>query len=524
MTSKRERTPQATPRIIIIGGGFGGIALGVKLRQAGIRDFTILEADAGPGGTWWSNDYPGAEVDVHSAIYSYSFKSHNWTRTHAGQPELLEYIKDVVREFGLEPHFRYSTRVTDVRWDEAAQLHHVRTADGVEIDAHIVVSAVGMLSDPKYPDWPGLDLFQGRVLHSSHWDHDLDLKGKTVGIVGVGSTSVQIIPTIAPDVQNLYVFQREPGWVLPKGARDFTSAEKAIYAHPLQRAWRRLKLFARSEWLHTWSPVYVARSKRSERAKQISLAYIDRVFADRPDLKDAVTPRYTFSGKRRVLSDDYYPTLLRDNVELVTGGVERMTETAVVTADGREVPVDVLITATGFKASEYLSSLNVSGRSGLVLSEVWNDGAFAFLGVAVPGFPNFYMMYGPNTNGGAPITAMLERQAEFIVADVRRMIRHGFASIEVKSVASARYQKWIQGRMRGTAWLEGNNYFKGPKGQIVTQWRDGSVVYSLLLKSLRVLSSKGRRVVPWMPLGSAAGASTPDMRSENDESITGGAG
>lgn len=503
------------PDILIIGAGLGGIAMGVKLKKAGIHTFTILEANAGPGGTWWANDYPGAEVDVHSAIYSYSFKSHNWSRTHAGQGELLEYIQDVVQEFGLVPHIRYGTRVTDVEWDEGRQLYGVTTEGGVRREAQIVVSAVGMLSDPKYPDWEGLDTFTGDMLHSSDWDHELDLVGKRVGIVGVGSTAVQVIPAIAPVVDRLFVFQREPGWVLPKGARDFTEEEREIYSRGPRRYWRRLRLFARSEWLHTWNPVYVARSKRNERAKGIALDYIDRVFKDREDLKEALTPTYTFSGKRRVLSDDYYPALLRENVELVAGGVSRVTPAGVVTGTGREVPVDVLVAATGFKASQYLSSLNVVGRDGRVLSDVWRDGAFAFLGITVPWFPNLYIMYGPNTNGGAPITAMLERQADFIVADVKRRLCKGYTSIEVTERASERYQTWIQSRMVGTAWLEGNNYFKGPKGQIVTQWRDGSALYAFLLKVTRTASSVGRTVMAGRATG-CDGKTTGDGGNQDD--------
>ncbi|MCU1513873.1 MAG: Alpha/beta hydrolase protein [Microbacteriaceae bacterium] len=468
--------------------------MGVKLTKAGIADFTIFEAHGGPGGTWWANDYPGAEVDVDSSIYSFSFNSHNWSRTHAGQAELLEYIKQTVDDFDLAPHFRYNTRISDVIWDDAAQLYTITTQSGEAQEFEIVVSAVGMLSDPKHPAWAGLEEFAGERFHTSQWRHDLDLAGKRVAIVGVGSTSVQIIPKIAPMVEQLYVVQREPGWVLPKHARDLTAEERLVFDSPIRRAWRRLKVMSRSEWQHTWQPIYVVGNARSERARSASLAFIDRVFADRPDLKAAVTPTYTFSAKRRVAADDYYPTLLRDNVELVTARVARVTPAGIVTDDGREVPIDVLITATGFKASQYLSSLNVIGRDGAVLAETWKLGAAAFLGISVPKFPNLFIMYGPNTNGGGPITSMLELQSAYIVAEIRRMMRRSYTSLEVKPEVNARYQRWIQGRMTGTAWLEGKNYFTGPQGQVVTQWRDGAVLYSFMLRTRRRTASIARRV------------------------------
>jgi cation diffusion facilitator CzcD-associated flavoprotein CzcO len=458
--------------------------MGVKLKQAGIHSFRIFEQHAGPGGTWWANNYPGSEVDVHSSIYSYSFKSHNWTRTHAGQPELLQYIEEVVDDFGLNEHFRYNTRVTDVIWNDAAQRYAVTTADGAVHEAHIVVSAVGMLSDPQLPDWPGRDTFRGVTVHSSEWDPSMELEGKRVGVAGVGSTAVQIIPEVAKVADRLYVFQREPGWVLP---------------------------------------IYVTNSKRHERAKAISLDFIDRVFKNRPDLKEAVTPKYTFSAKRRVLSDDYYPALLRDNVELVTGGVASVVPEGVVTPTGRTVELDVLVAATGFKASQYLSSLTVRGREGKLLADVWKDGAFALVGVMVPGFPNLYIMYGPNTNGGAPITAMLERQAEFVVRQVERMMRSGYTSIEATHRANDRYQRWVQGRMEGTAWHEGNNYFKAPNGKIVTQWRDGSILYDLLLRTTGHRGAAGRRVrSPEVSARIPEGRGAASMTSEDDQTVPAG--
>jgi len=484
----------AAVKVLIIGGGFGGIAMGVRLKRSGIDDFVILEQNAGPGGTWWSNDYPNSEVDVVSSIYSYSFKLGRFSRTHAGQAELLEYIKETVDEFGLTPHFRYNTRVDAVVWDDARQSYTVTTRDGRAIEAKYVVSAVGMLSDPRPPSWPGTETFEGRLMHSSQWDHSLDLSDKTVGVIGVGSTGAQIIPGIAPKARELKVFMREPGWVLPKHARDYTSEELRKNRSRLRRRLRRNIDMVRNDWHHTYHPIYLAGSKRNVEYERVARRYLDEVFKDRPDLKEAMTPTYQFSAKRRVVSDDFLQALTLPNVELITGGVVALTKTGVVSGDGRETPVDVLVYATGFKASQYLSSLKVSGRDGALLSDVWKDGAFAFLGITVPRFPNFFIMYGPNTNGGAPITRMLELQARFIAAEIRRAERHGWTSIEVTQEASDRYQVWIQRRMEGTAWQYGNNYFKAPNGKIVTQWRDGAALYSWLLRTKRLRGSRGRKV------------------------------
>jgi cation diffusion facilitator CzcD-associated flavoprotein CzcO len=344
-----------------------------------------------------------------------------------------------------------------------------------------VVSAVGMLSDPKSPPWPGAETFRGRLFHTQKWPQDVDLSGKRVAVVGVGASAAQIIPTIADEVKQLYVFQREPGWVLPKNDRDFSEAELRELSNPFKRRWRKLK----NEWAYLYQPVYKVNTQRNLAGRDRALAYLDTVFADRPDLKAALTPQYPFSGKRRILTDVFYPALKRENVELVPHEVTAITPTGIVDDTGYEREVDVIVTAIGYKASDYLSSLQVFGRGGRDLHEKWRDGAFAFLGTAVPEFPNLYLLYGPNTNGAAPITYVHERQATYVVTNLKRMRRTGAKSVEVKSSWTEMYNRVLQRRLASTAWAQGNNYFKAPNGRIVTQWRDGLVVFSLLLKLLR---------------------------------------
>ena len=471
--------------MIVIGAGLGGVTMAVRLRQAGFNDFVVLEAEDGAGGTWRINDYPGAEVDVNSAIYSLPFRDHVWSRTHARQPELLACIDETLDLFDVRDHFRFGVRVREVRWDDDTRTHTLTTTVGECLTCDVVVSAVGMLSDPKEPDWPGIDKLQGRVFHSQRWPKDLDVSGKRVAVVGTGASAVQIVPSIAADAKRLHVFPREPGWLLPKRDRDYSEDELRELRNPFTRRWRRVKMMLKNEWAYLHNPVYEVNSKRNVKARDMALRYLDAMFHDRPDLKEALTPRYPFSGKRRLLSDAYFPALKRENVELVSSAVSSITETGVVDGQGFEREVDVIVAAIGFKASSYLSSLRVSGRGGRSLHDEWRDGAFAFLGVAVPGFPNLYLIYGPNTNGAAPITWMHERQAAYVVSNLRRMSRAGARAIDVKPSWTSRYNEWLQRRLRRTAWAQANNYFRGPKGQIVTQWRDGLVVYSLLLKLLR---------------------------------------
>src|SRR5579862_6553322 len=284
--------PAGTPAVIVVGAGFGGIATGVKLKRAGIETFTIFESSLGVGGTWWDNTYPGAEVDVGSHLYCFSFKPHAWTRTHARQPELQKYLEETVDEFGLRPHLRLGTGVESATWDEGHHRWELRLDDGATDECDVLVSAVGFLNVPRYPDWPGLDRFEGPKFHTSRWQHDHDLTGKVVAVVGTGSSATQVVPAIQPIVERLYVFQREPGWVMPKGERDFAEDERAVLGTPWRSRRERLRqryLLEKNLWAGNMNrPGTKANARREEMCRR----YIAREFADRPDLRDAVTPGY----------------------------------------------------------------------------------------------------------------------------------------------------------------------------------------------------------------------------------------
>lgn len=470
------------PSIAIVGAGFGGIATAVKLKRAGFDRFVCFEQSAGPGGTWWDNRYPGCAVDIPSHAYSFSFMRYDWRSTHATQAELLQYAHDVVDRFELWPHFRFGTRVDEARWDDAHGGYVVRTSDGEE-RFDVVVSCLGLLNVPQYPDWPGLDEFAGPVFHTSRWEHEHDLRGKRVAVVGTGSTSAQVVPALAPEVGKLYVFQRQPGWIMPKGDRVFTDAERRRFVrYPILQKLRRLKLFYGDR---TRFKGFDARSAKQQELRRLCVDFINRTI-DSPEVRAAVTPDFPWGCKRVVVSSDFYPALNRDNVELVPRAVTRVTTTGIVDADEVEREVDVLVLATGFQPTRYLASLRVEGPGGIGLHETWADEPKAFLGVTVSGFPNFFILYGPNTNGGFSIIAQLERQAEVVVRAVKRITRRGTA-VDTRPEALDRYVRWIDRQIatHASAMEAGcTNYYHAPTGRNVTQWPRAHGEYYVLTKLL----------------------------------------
>ena len=475
----------------MVGAGIGGIGAGVKLQQAGIHTFTIYESSPGVGGTWWDNTYPGAEVDVHSALYSYSFKPYDWSRTHARQPELQSYLEEAVDEFGLRPHLRLGVTVDSATWDEDRHVWMVGLDTGAVDECHVVISAVGFLNVPRYPDWPGLEEFEGPKFHTSRWEHQHDLSGRVVAVVGTGSTATQVVPAIQPTVRKLYVFQREPGWVMPKGERALTGVERKHLARPWRRALRRATSRYSLEKGLIGAATFRPGTELHRKRQQSCLDYIAREFADHPDLQKAVTPTYPYPGKRPVLASTFYPALKEANVELVGKAVSGVTSSGIVDTDGVERSVDVIVMATGFEAANYLARLRITGRRDESLHEHWAGEPRAYLGITVPGFPNFFMLYGPGTNGGE-LVSMLEAQAEYAVRAVKRMGRRRVSAIEVRPTFEDLWFVWLQSKMEGTSWMSTTNYFRSPTGRIVTQWPSGNLVYRVLTKALGGVSETTR--------------------------------
>jgi cation diffusion facilitator CzcD-associated flavoprotein CzcO len=473
----------APPSIAIIGGGFAGIACAVRLVSAGFANVTIIEQAAGLGGTWWHNTYPGAEVDTPSVLYSYSFAPHTWTRTHARRAELLDYLDGVIDGYGLRRRAILNTKVDRVEWHAATAGYHLYAGGREVLSASFVVSAVGLLSDPRPPDLPGLAEFRGPAFHSAAWDHTVDLAGRRVAVIGSGSTAAQLVPALSETAGQVLLFQREPGWVIPKRAREFSPLERAALGSRLGQRLARLSMLYDRERGQRGSTVVRPGTKLHAAAEKAARGYIHATLGGDPHLAELVTPAYPFGGKRTIISDDFYPSLLRQNVTLVPSAAVRATETGLIDSTGAEHPVDAIVLATGFSA-RFLSTLEVIGRGGRALHEVWGDEPRAFLGMMTPGFPNFFVMYGPNTNGGA-IVSNLEVQAAYILAAVRRTSRRSGSAIEIREWAFERFDQAVQKRLKGTAYHLANNYYKGAHERITTQWGGGLMSYSLLARVLR---------------------------------------
>lgn len=484
--------PEGSPRVAIVGAGFGGISAGVALKKAGIHRFTIYEHAERVGGTWWYNQYPGCEVDVESYVYSFPFKRNDWTRSHARQPELHRYLEETVEEFGLLPHLKLETGVVRAVWDDEQHVYHLTLSTGEETTCHVLVCATGFLNVPRTSDFPGLDTFSGPCFHTSRWEHDHDLRDKTVAIVGTGSTAAQIVPEIAKKVGKLYVFQREPGWVVPKGDHDYTPEERARLRSPIRYRLARARWFWETEKRLWKAASYRPGSPVNRASEEIGRAFVAREFTDRPDLAAALIPSHPFWGKRPIMDSKFYPALKRSNVELVPRAVESITPSGVIDADGVERKVDILVLATGFQATRYLAQIEVVGRRGQSLHDYWSGEPRAFLGITVPTFPNLFILYGPGTNGGE-IASNLRFQAAHARRAIARMVRQGVTAIEVKRTWADMYHAWLQSKMHDTAWAVSQNYFASESGKIVTQWPYSALDYQLLIRLFGRASETARR-------------------------------
>ncbi|MGW0586340.1 flavin-containing monooxygenase [Streptosporangium sp. NPDC002607] len=474
-------TGGAMPSVAVIGGGFAGLAAAHQLKRHGYS-FTVFETEDGPGGTWRVNRFPGAEVDTPAPMYSFSFAPYDWSRSYPGQAELQSYLEHVADRFDLRAHFRFGRTVRRLVWEEDGQQWAVHLDTGEVRRFTAVVTAVGLLNVPNEPAWPGRELFTGDIFHTARWRPDVALDGRRVGVVGTGSTSAQIVAELGGRAGHLTVFQRQPAWVDPKVSLPFTEEERARRRHPVTRRLIRWRLFLELERKWLGGRIIRPGGTVDTRAVKVCQDYLEEVFGDHPDLKAALTPNSAYLGKRAIHSSTFYPTLLRDDVTLVPHAVERMTETGVVDAAGREHELDVVITATGFRAAEFLCSLEVRGRGGRDLREKWGDDPMAFLGIMVDEMPNLFMMYGPNTNYYAPVFNF-EQQAKFVVRSLREMRRRGASAVEVRPEAVRRLNRWLKRRLDASSFAQAPNYFRSASGRVVTQWPDGASVYWLLTRT-----------------------------------------
>jgi cation diffusion facilitator CzcD-associated flavoprotein CzcO len=459
--------------IVIIGAGPGGLCMAAKLLEAGFDDLVILEQADGVGGTWRHNTYPGAACDVPSHLYSFSFAPKvDWSRAYATQPEILDYFERFADDFGLMPFVRFGTRVHGARWQEETSRWCVATSDG-DIDAAVLVGAVGMFGDLNWPDVPGLDSFQGTLFHSARWNHDHDLTGERVAVIGTAASAVQFLPVIAPQTGALHVFQRQAQWVLPKVDPPFSDEDIARFrSDPAAAAALRQEIFDRIESVITFANPDVIRA-----AEQVGLEHMNVV--EDPEVRRKLTPSIRWGCHRPLTSGTYYQTFNLPHVELVTDPIQKVTSDAVVTADGVEREVDTIVAATGFATTKYLSVVDVVGRGGVSLNDAWAGGAEAYLGITTAGFPNLFMLYGPNTNNGS-ILHMIECQVGYIVDHLDRMRDRGVTVIDVKPDEQARYNDQLQRDLDLVeVWQRSSchGYYRSSTGRIVTQWPHTMTTY-----------------------------------------------
>jgi cation diffusion facilitator CzcD-associated flavoprotein CzcO len=453
-------------RIAIIGAGPGGICAAIKLRDAGFDDFVIFERAADVGGTWQNNTYPGLECDVQTHLYSFSFEvKKDWSRPYARQPEILEYVRSVVDKYELMPYIRLNTGIRGAYWDEECHLWRVITEHGDEYEFDIVISAVGLFNTLSIPDFEGLDAFAGTTFHSGKWNHDHDLRGRNVAVIGTAASCVQFLPEIAAEPEHLYVFQRTANWVLPKDDAPFTDEQVADFRDdPIAARQRRWMIWRRVEGAITYdNPDSLAA------ATELGLKNLESV--DDPEVRAKLTPHVPYGSQRPLSSNLFYPTFNRDNVELVTDAIERFTPDAVITADGTARKIDTVIFATGYKTGKFCSSIDITGRNAVSLSEAWREGAQAYLGITTAGFPNLFMLYGPNTNNGS-IIYMLECQVDYIVRHLQRLDHESITWMDVRRDVQQTYNEQIQADCnRVEVWQAiSDSYYRGSSDIIVTQW------------------------------------------------------
>jgi cation diffusion facilitator CzcD-associated flavoprotein CzcO len=461
-------------RFAIIGAGAGGLCAGIKLLESGQDDFLIFDREPRVGGTWYRNTYPGVECDIAAHLYCYSFAPNpDWTRPFPPQTEIRDYLERTAREHGVEPHLRLGVGVESARWDEASARWRLVLADGSEVEAQFVVSAVGMFGKAAVPNIPGLDSFRGTIFHSARWDHDHDLRGERVAVIGSAASAVQFVPEIAPEVGQLHVFQRTPNWVLPKENVAYSEDQMAAFRdRPELMEESRQQIFNIVEKSLTYTE-----REFFQAAEEIGRKALEAV--EDPVVRKQLTPDHPFGAKRPLASNSYLQTFNRTNVELVVDPIERITPTGVVTAGGREREVDTIILATGFETQEYVSVIDVTGRDGLGIREAWEKGPEAYLGVTTSGFPNLFMLYGPNTNGGNSIILMLEFQIEYMLRILRELDEAGVDWVDVRREVMDEYNAWLQKELESIeVWKSGaNDYYRNEAGRIVTQWPHCFAVY-----------------------------------------------
>lgn len=479
VTGLREavHSRRRSPSVLVIGAGAGGLCTGAQLKRAGVESFTIVDAAPHVGGTWRDNTYPGAACDVPSHLYSFSFAPEpGWTRKFAPQPEIRRYFESLVDRFDLGPHLRLGSAVTALRWDEGSLCWRATLADGTELTADVVVSGTGQLNRPHYPEIEGIEHFEGTAFHSARWDHDHDLTGRRVGVIGNAASAIQFVPEIAPKVERLVIFQRSANWVIPKPDRPYRGWERQLYRRvPALLAASRARIFLRLDLNFglmkqgSWQGKLVARTV----TRGLSKIESDKL------PREALVPDYPPGCKRLLISNDWYPTLLRRNVDLELSPISHATAAGLETEDGTHHDLDTIIYATGFDTKGFLMPMEVRGEEGTELHDAWGGVPRAHLGLCVPGFPNLFMLYGPNTNlGHNSILYMIEGQVDYLLQCLTELVETDTAALAVHPDAMAASNRRLDEELGSTVWAGGcGSWYKTADGVITNNWSESARNY-----------------------------------------------
>jgi len=467
-----QATIREHAKVVIVGAGFSGLAMAIRLKQTGIEDFVLLERGDDVGGAWHFNTYPGCRCDVPSHLYSLSFAPNpNWSNTFSPQAEIRAYLGRCADEFGIREHLRTGVEVEGASWDEVEQRWEVETSAGA-VAGQFLVNGMGPLTEPKFPDLPGLEKFEGATMHSARWNHDVHLAGKRIASIGTGASAIQYVPEIRKEAERLYVFQRTAPWVMPHGARPISDRERAVFRRfPLVQRTIREAIYWGRELLVFG---FVKRPSLMKRLEKLSRSHMAKQIPDRR-LRERVTPDYTLGCKRLLPSNHWYRALGEDNVELVTEGIAEVRENSVVGADGTERSVDAIVFGTGFHITDAPFAGLIRGRDGGTLGESWGGSPRAYLGTSVPGFPNLFLLLGANTGlGHGSMVYMIEAQVEHILAAIEACDRSGATTIEVRRETYESYNRDVDERMEGTVWNTGgcSSFYLDSTGRNSTQWPD----------------------------------------------------
>lgn len=465
--------------IVIIGTGFSGLAMGIKLKQAGIDDFIILERGRDVGGTWRDNHYPGAACDVPSHLYSFSFEpNRRWTRAFSPQSEILEYLRHCAKKYQIMSHIRFGANVCSASYDEPTAQWRIKCDDGSEYIARFFITGTGGLSRPVYPDIPGLKEFSGAIFHSAEWNHKVDLSGKSVAVIGTGASAIQIVPAIAAKVAKLNLFQRSAAWIMPKNDRAYNQWQMWLKVNlPGYERLMRWGIFWR---LETFG-VSLRFPKLMAFYQKFFIHYLRQQVAD-PNLRAKLTPSYLPGCKRILLSDDFYPAVTRENVHVITDGIDHVEAKGIVTKSGQHIPVDVIICATGFQAAEACAPFPIFGRNGRQLSDVWSAGAEAYRGTTVSGFPNLFAIVGPNTGlGHTSMVLMIEAQVRYVVDALQKILGKHLKSVEINHQAQGHYNRLLADQLANMVWAKGGcvSWYQTSQGKNTTLWPRSTIAFRL---------------------------------------------